>query len=93
MLRFGNGELGSSTAVGVFTGCKLKRNNFSIKLDVNLMLISTQFRGFGQTERDKKMRLKTTPGIGYAIGRFGAEADYDLAGDWAGVSLYYVLSK
>jgi len=93
LLRFGNGELGSSTAVGVFAGYKLKRNNFSIKLDANLMLINTEFKGFGQTERDEKMRFKTTPGIGYTIGRFGAEADYDLAGDWAGVSLYYVLNK
>ena len=71
----------------------MERNGFGIKLDANLMFISTEFKGFGQTERDRKIRLKTTPGIGYTIGRFGAEADYDLAGDWAGVSLYYVLGE
>ena len=71
----------------------MERNGFGIKLDANLMFISTKFKGFGQTERDRKIRLKTTPGIGYTIGRFGAEADYDLAGDWAGVSLYYVLGE
>lgn len=92
-LKFGNGERGSSTTVGLFTGYKLERNGFSIKLDANLMFISTEFKVFGQTERDRKIRLKTTPGIGYTIGRFGAEADYDLAGDWAGFSLYYVLNK
>ena len=92
-LNFGNGERGSSTAVGLFAGYKLERNGFNIKLDANLMFISTKFKVFGQTERDRKIRLKTTPGIGYTIGRFGAEADYDLAGDWAGFSLYYVLNK
>ena len=71
----------------------MESNGFGIKLDTNLMFISTEFKGFGQTERDRKIRLKTTPGIGYTIGRFGAEADYDLAGDWAGVSLYYVLGE
>ena len=93
LLRFGHGALGSSTALGLLAGYSLQKKGFVLKLDAHLMRISTEISlplGHGITGETK---VKLTPGVGYTMGKLAAEIDYDIAGDWAGVNLYYMLGE
>ena len=93
LLRFGHGALGSSTALGLLAGYSLQKKGFVLKVDAHLMRISTKISlpfGHGVTGETK---IKLTPGVGYTMGKLAAEFDYDIAGDWAGVNLYYMLSN
>jgi hypothetical protein len=92
-LTFGEGDLPyTSTAIGAFAGYKHQFGAIYGKFDTNIMRISTEIDlgGFGKID-DSEIKVKFTPGIGYQMGNLAAEIDVDLAGDWAGVNLYYVL--
>ncbi|MFT5373769.1 MAG: hypothetical protein ACI906_000585 [Candidatus Latescibacterota bacterium] len=90
-LTFGDGDLGSGTAVGAFAGYKHQFGAIYGKFDTNLLRITTEVEIFGFKAETTETKVKLTPGIGYQMGNLAAEIDVDLAGDWAGVNLYYVL--
>ena len=89
-LTFGEGDLGSATAMGVFAGYERQVGGVDVKIDLNLMSISQEILGI---DMDAETKIKITPGIGYTMGKLAAEIDYDLAGDWAGINLYYSLGE
>jgi len=55
------------------------------------MRISTEIEVFGIKVEDDEIKVKVTPGLGIERGPLGAEVDYDLAGDWLGVNLFYMI--
>ena len=92
-LTFGEGDLGSATAMGVFAGYERQVGGVDVKIDVNLMRITTEIEVFGISVEDTEEKIKLTPGVSYTMGKLAAEIDYDLAGDWAGINLYYSLGE
>ena len=90
-LTFGE-DLGSATAMGVFAGYERQVGGVNVKIDANLMRITTEIEVFGISVEDTETKIKITPGVSYTMGKLAAEIDYDLAGDWAGINLYYSLS-
>ena len=90
-LTFGE-DLGSATAMGVFAGYERQVGGVNVKIDANLMRITTEIEVFGISVEDTENKIKITPGVSYTMGKLAAEIDYDLAGDWAGINLYYSLS-
>jgi hypothetical protein len=91
-LTFGEGDLPTTaTAIGAFAGYKHQFGAIYGKFDTSIMSIKTEVEIFGIKADDSEIKIKATPGIGYQMGNLAAEIDVDLAGDWAGVNLYYVL--
>ncbi len=90
-LTFGEGDLGSSTAIGAFAGYRRDFGSVYGKFDTNIYRISTEIEVFGIKVEDSEIKVKLTPGIGYRMGNIAAEVDFDLAGDWAGINFYYTL--
>ena len=104
-LAFGEGETEGvatkASAIGAFAGY---RHNFGGadmqlygKLDTGLYIITStaEASGAGMTIKleTTDTKIKATPGIGMQMGNIAAEIDYDLAGDWATVNLYYMLGN
>ncbi len=93
-LSFGEGDLVSATAMGLFAGYKRQVGSVDVKIDVNLMRISQKMKlNSTRSFEESETTIKTIPGIGYTMGKFAAEIDYDIAGDWAGINLYYSLGE
>jgi hypothetical protein len=92
-LTFGEGDIGSSMAMGLFAGYQRQVGGVDVKFDVNLLRITTEIEIFGISVEETETKIKLTPGIGYKMGKLAAELDYDLAGDWAGINLYYMLGE
>jgi hypothetical protein len=92
-LTFGEGNRGTSTAIGIFAGYRRDFGAVYGKFDANLYRISTEIEVFAAKNDDSEIKVKLTPGIGYRMGNLAAEVDIDLAGDWAGVNLYYMLGS
>ena len=91
-LTFGEGDAPTtSTAIGTFAGYKHQFGAIYGKFDINIMRISTETKTTGRTFDNSEVKIKATPGIGYQMGPITGQIDIDLAGDWAGVNLYYVL--
>jgi len=55
------------------------------------MSIKTEIEIFGIKADETETKIKLMPGIGYKMGKMAAEIDVDIAGDWAGVNLYYMI--
>ncbi len=92
-LTFGEGDLGTGMAVGAFAGYKHQFGSIYGKFDTSLLRITTEIEIFGFKAETTETKIKLTPGIGYQMGKMAAELDVDLAGDWAGVNLYYMLGS
>ncbi|MGB0603761.1 MAG: hypothetical protein ACPGRY_02310 [Candidatus Latescibacterota bacterium] len=92
-LTFGEGDFGSATAMGVFAGYERQVGGVDVKIDANLMRITTEIEVFGISVEETETKIKITPGVSYTMGKLAAEIDYDLAGDWAGINLYYSLGE
>ncbi len=88
-LTFGEELYDSATAMGIFAGFERQVGAVDVKIDANLMRITTEIGGFEDTE----IKFKLTPGVSYTMGKLAAEIDYDLVGDWAGINLYYSLGE
>lgn len=89
-LTFGEGDFGSATAMGLFAGYERQVGGVDVKIDVNLMRISQEVL---EVDLGTETKIKITPGVGYTMGKLAAEIDYDIAGDWAGINLYYSLGE
>ena len=63
-----------------------------VKIDVNLMRITTEIE---LLECLLKIRRQSSNLhlVSATMGKLAAEIDYDLAGDWAGINLYYSLGE
>ena len=89
-------DLASATAFGAFAGYKymVGSSDFRLfgKLDTTLYRISSELDlgAFGTFEEDET-KIKLPPGIGIQKDAISVEIDYDLAGDWMGINLYYSL--
>ena len=87
----------SVTAIGAFAGYKYVFGTSAFrlfgKLDTTAYIISQEGEAtvFGEsvTVDDDEFKIKLTPGLGIQTGPISAEVDYDLAGDWVGINLYY----
>ena len=91
-LSFGE-DLGSATAMGLFVGYQRQVGGVDVKIDANLMRLKQEIEVFGISAETTDTKIKITPGIGYTMGKLAAEIDYDIAGDWAGINLYYSLGE
>ncbi len=98
-ISFSEGDFASATAIGAFAGYRHNLGSdemqLYIKVDTNLLVISTD--RMGPAKSDDKFRNRLTPGIGIQKGNLAVEADYqlqyDLESDWLGVNLYYLLGN
>ena len=95
-LSFGE-DVASATAIGAFAGY---RRNFGDddmqlygKVDTHLLQISQEREVFGIKIESDETKMKVMPGVGVQKGSLAVEVDYDLAGDWAGLNLYYLLGN
>ena len=59
------------------------------KIDLSRHLFSTKSEFGGQQNSAEAGSNKLFVGIGFEIGSLGTEAEYDLAGEWLGINLYY----
>ena len=91
-LTFGE-DVGSATAMGLFAGYQRQVGGVDVKIDANLMRLKQEIEVFGISAETTETKIKITPGIGYTMGKLAAEIDYDIAGDWAGINLYYSLGE
>ena len=87
----------SATAMGAFAGYKYVFGTSAFrlfgKLDTTAYIISQEATVFGTTVDDSEFKVKATPGIGVQTGSIAVEVDYDIAGDWMGINLYYSLGS
>ena len=91
-LTFGEGDLPTTaTAIGGFVGYSRDFGAVYGKIDANIMSIKTEIEIFGIKADETETKIKLMPGIGYKMGKMAAEIDVDIAGDWAGVNLYYMI--
>ena len=86
-------DLGSATAMALFVGYQRQVGGVDVKIDANLMRLKQEIEVFGISAETTETKIKITPGIGYTMGKLAAEIDYDIAGDWAGINLYYSLGE
>ena len=91
-LTFGE-DVGSATAMGLFVGYQRQVGGVDVKIDANLLRITTKYEDSDLSFDESETKIKITPGIGYTMGKIAAEIDYDIAGDWAGINLYYSLGE
>ena len=94
-LTFPEGDFSSATACGAFAGYKYMFGSSDLRLfgkfDTTLYRISTE-TDIGKFETDET-KIKLSPGIGIQMNSISVEVDYDLAGDWMGINLYYALGS
>ena len=87
----------SATAMGAFAGYKYVFGTSAFrlfgKLDTTAYIISQEATVFETTVDDSEFKVKATPGIGVQTGSIAVEVDYDIAGDWMGINLYYSLGS
>ena len=91
----------SASAMGAFAGYKYVFGTSAFrlfgKLDTTAYVISQEAEAtvFGETISvdDSEFKIKVTPGIGVQTGSIAVEVDYDIAGDWMGINLYYSLGS
>jgi hypothetical protein len=96
-LTFGEGDqtvLGTTaTAIGAFAGYRHQLSSVYLKVDTSLLRISSESKVGDFKVTADETKLKITPGVGMEFGQFGVEADIDLAGDWAGINLFYMIGS
>ena len=96
-LKFGEEEIfgikNNVSAIGAFAGYKHSLGGLYLKVDTTLYRISTEAKAAGISVDDSEMKIKVSPGVGYQQGPLGAEFDIDLAMDWAGINIYYMLGN
>ena len=91
----------SATAIGAFAGYKYVFGTSAFrlfgKLDTTAYVISQEpeatASGETITADDSEFKVKATPGIGVQTGSIAIEVDYDIAGDWMGINIYYSLGS
>jgi hypothetical protein len=93
-LTFGEGDQTSTaTAIGAFAGYRHQLSSVYLKVDTSLLRISSESKVGDFKVTADETKLKITPGVGMEFGQFGVEADIDLAGDWAGINLFYMIGS
>ena len=85
-------DVASSTAMGAFAGYKYQFGTSAFRLygkfDTTIISTELDLGPFGTID-DDETKIKGTPGLGVQKGAIAAEIDYDLAGDWMGINVYY----
>ena len=84
----------SATAMGAFAGYKYVIGTSAFRLFGKLDTTAYRITKEKQVTADKsKFSIKATPGIGVQTGSIAIEVDYDIAGDWMGINIYYSLGS
>ena len=68
-LTFGEGDFGSATAMGLFAGYERQVGGVDVKIDANLMRITTEIEVFGISVEETETKIKITPGVSYTMGK------------------------